>query len=404
MKFSWFSLIVAGFLLGASSFASAADDEGFTLFSDSKLYGQFRPRYEYADVNGGPEAANAFTIRTVIGGKFANLIKINGLNADLEATNVSHFGLMDDYKPEQGDYDVIMDPSQTRMTQANLSYKFGETQFIAGRKMFTLDNQRFVGHVGWRQMPQTYDTLAVIDKSVKGLTLTGAYVFGINKIQENLRQKTNSLVLNGSYAVTKQLKLTAYGYLLSSIHDTYGIRATGSTKVSGTKISYEAEYAIQDKPTLKEDALGDVQPDVEAEYYKLGVKTNYKGFLIGLAYEVLGEKEGSEGGAFTTPLATLHGMNGWADKFLKTPAGGLEDLNLTVGYITKKHGRIVGILRSFESNAGGTDLGSEFDLIYARKINKNLSMILKSAFYDEGDSGKGDTTKYWLMLDYKFSH
>ena len=91
MKFSRISCIVAGFLLGANGFVSA-DDEGFSLFSDSTLYGQFRPRYEYADTDGGTDAAKAFTIRTVIGGKFADIAKMKGLNADLEATNVAHFG------------------------------------------------------------------------------------------------------------------------------------------------------------------------------------------------------------------------------------------------------------------------------------------------------------------------
>lgn len=402
MKFARLNLILVGFLLGTSSFVSAAND-GFALFSDSNLYAQFRPRYEHADVDGGAEAADAFTLRTVIGGKFADIARVKGLNADIEATNVAHFGLLDDYKPEQSDYDVIMDPSQTRMTQANLSYKFGKTLFIAGRKMLALDNQRFVGHVGWRQMPQTYDTLAVIDKSVKNLTLTGAYVSGINKIFENRRDKTNSVVLNASYTVMPELKLTSYGYFLASIHDTLGIRATGSVKASGAKIGYEAEYAIQDKPSLKEGTMGDAKPDVEADYYKLGVTAKYSGFTLGMAYEVLGEKEGSEGGAFSTPLATLHGMNGWADKFLGTPAGGLEDLSLTVGYANKQVGKIVAIFRSFESNAGGDDLGSELDIVYVRKLNKNLGLILKSAFYDEGDSGKGDTTKYWLQLDYKFN-
>jgi len=403
MRFSKITFVAAASILLGTSSIVAADEEGFRLFSDSKLYSQIRPRYEYADTDGGTEAAKAFTVRTVIGGKFADVVDLKGLNADLEATNVTHFGLIDDYRPEHSEYDVIMDPSQTRMTQANLSYKFGDTTFIAGRKMLALDNQRFIGHVGWRQMPQTYDVIAAIDKSVKNLTITGAYVTGVNKIFENHRDKTNSLLLNGSYVVMPELKLTGYGYFLASIHNTFGIRASGKTKFSGAKISYEAEYAFQDKPTLKEGTLGDAKPDHEADYFKFGISANYNSFILGAAYEILGEKEGSGGGAFNTPWATLHGMNGWADKFLGTPPGGLEDLSITLGYVNKQYGRIIAILRDFESNSGGTDLGTEFDVVYAYKVNKNIGLTLKSAFYEEGDSGKGDTTKYWLMLDYKFN-
>ncbi|MFV4641100.1 hypothetical protein ACNJUF_21330, partial [Mycobacterium tuberculosis] len=38
------------------------------------------------------------------------------------------------------------------------------------------------------------------------------------------------------------------------------------------------------------------------------------------------EKLGGDGvHAFQTPMATLHKFNGWADLFLVTPAGGLQD-------------------------------------------------------------------------------
>ncbi len=402
MKFSKLSFAAACVFLGTSSPVASDSGTGFQLFSDSLLYAQIRPRYEYADIDGGADAANAFTNRTVIGGKFSQLAGVKGLNAAIEATNVSHFGIIDDYKPEQGDYDVIMDPSQTRMTQAHLTYQMGKTTFIAGRKMLTLDNHRFVGHVGWRQMPQTFDVLAVIDKSVKNLTLTGVYVNGINKILENRRDKTNSFLFNASYAVMPELKVTGYTYMLASIHDTIGVRATGKRNVSGVKLSYEAEYAFQDKPSFETDS--GIKPDQEAQYYKLAVKGKYDRFVLGAAYEVLGEKEGDGGTAFTTPLATLHAMAGFADRFLMTPEKGLVDLNFTLGYIDKKLGKFLAFYHLFESADGGDDYGSELDLVYVRKFNKNLSMFVKSAFYWEGDDlANNDAIKFWLMMDYKFN-
>jgi hypothetical protein len=38
---------------------------------------------------------------------------------------------------------------------------------------------------------------------------------------------------------------------------------------------------------------------------------------------------------FTTPLATLHKFQGWADKFLTTPVNGLADLYVNAGYTRK---------------------------------------------------------------------
>jgi hypothetical protein len=135
----------------------------------------------------------------------------------------------------------------------------------------------------------------------------------------------------------------------------------------------------------------------------LGLKANTKGFTFGAAYEVLGEKEGNAGGAFGTPLATLHAMNGFADRFLATPVKGLVDTNFTLGYANKRIGKFFAFYHLFESDNGGDDYGSELDLVYVRKFNKNLNLFVKSAFYSEGDDlHNGDTKKFWLMLDYKF--
>lgn len=407
MKFPKLSFAVTGILLGTSGLALADNNEGFLpLFSEHDLQLRIRPRYEYADVDGGADAANAFTVRTVLSGGFYRVAGIPDTEAHLEITNVSHFGFMDEFVPEQKGYDVIMDPSQTRVTQAHLNYKLGKTTFIAGRSLQVFDNQRFIGHVGWRQMPQTFDMIAVNDKSVDGLSLTGAYVTRANRIFADARRAldTNTVLLHGNYTVAPAFKLSAYGYLLASIHDTFGVRATGKTGFSGVKVSYEAEYAFQGKPSFEEESMGSVKPDHEANYYKLGFRANYSGFVTGVDYEVLGEKDGSGGGAFSTPLATLHGMNGWADKFLATPANGLVDTSFTLGYINKQFGRLIGIYHSFESDNGGDDYGSEVDVIYAYPVYKNLGLILKAAFYDEGDGlANNDTTKYWAMLDYKFN-
>lgn len=410
MKFPKLSCAAACLLLGTSGLTYGADDDGFKLFSGSPiLYLQIRPRYEYADVDveGGADAAKAFTTRTLIGGKFGGVFGLNGLSANIEANNVSHFGLVDKYVPEQAGYNIIADPTQTRITQANLVYALGGTTLIAGRRLHTFDNQRFIGHVGWRQMPQTYDMLAVANNSFKPLSLTAAYVTRVKRIFDGAKSTldTNSVLVHGAYTFAPELKLTGYGYMLSSIHDTFGVRATGKIGLTGGSgsISYEAEYATQDKATLKEESMGDIQPDVEADYYKLGATLNYSGLILGAHYELLGQKDGSEGTGFNTPLATLHAMNGWADKFLGTPVDGLVDTGITVGYKNKAFGRVVVFYRTFESDNGGDDYGDELDVVFAHKFAKNLNLIVKAAFYKEGDDFGKDTTKYWAMLDYKFN-
>ncbi len=419
MNFSKLTATTAAVILlstSALSYGAENNANGFKLFSNSLLYLQFRPRYEYADTEGlnQPRHAEALTSRTVLGGKFGGVLGVKGLKANLEATNVSHFGMLDDYSPEDSQYQTIQDPTQTRITQANIEYTIANTTLIAGRKLFFLDNHRFIGHVGWRQMPQTYDMIGVINKSVPNLTVIGGYISRVNRIFEGTASKldTNSAILHVNYAFTPVFNLTGYGYMIANVHDTFGLRATGNMKFPWGKLSYEAEYASQNKPSLEEGdknllGMGDETPDVEAQYKKLGVKVNASGLIAGVAYEVLGKKEGAEGGAFSTPLATLHGMNGWADKFLTAAtygSDGLVDTSLTLGYVDKSIGRIVAIYHVFESDRDGKDYGDEFDLIYAKKLSKSLNLIAKTALYNEGEDLKNnDTTKYWLTLDYKFS-
>ncbi len=260
-------------------------------------------------------------------------------------------------------------------------------------------------------MPQTYDMIGLVSKPAEGLNLTAGYVSKVNKIFANecanngYKEKcrtldTNSVILNGSYALAPAFKLTGYGYMLASVHDTFGIRATGEIDL-GLKISYEAEYAAQNKASLEEDSYGKSEHD--ADYYKLGFRLKHSGFIFGADYEVLGKEEVKGGGAFGTPLATAHAMNGWADHFLATPVDGLVDTAITLGYINKSFGRFIIIYRDFESDGGSKDYGKETDVIYAHKLSKNLGMIVKAAFYKQGDDlSKADTTKYWAMLDYKF--
>ncbi|NPA28868.1 MAG: hypothetical protein GXO33_01625, partial [Epsilonproteobacteria bacterium] len=174
------SLVAALAAAAATTGANAGALEN--IITNPKLDIEIRPRYEHADVdNPATDAADAFTVRTAIGVNMG-LFGVDGLNAQLQGMNVSNFGWVTDYAPEVNDgYDTIMDPSQSRMTQANISYTTNGLTLLGGRKMVVLDNARFIGNVGWRQMPQTYDLAAAI-YGYENLSLLGAYVWQVNTI------------------------------------------------------------------------------------------------------------------------------------------------------------------------------------------------------------------------------
>jgi hypothetical protein len=397
---------------GAAVTADASALEN--IITNPKLNLEIRPRYEYADVDdNGKDAGEAFTVRTALGMQ-AGLFGVEGLSTELQMIDVSNFGWLDDYNDLAGDpepYDVIADPTQTRVTQAYVAYANNGLTLLGGRKMVVLDNARFIGNVGWRQMPQTYDLGAVVYNGIENLSLLGAYVTQVNTVLKDGKIDTGSVLLHGAYQYAPALKITLYDYMIQDFADHIGISFTGNVDYSDMKFKYEAEYAKQNDPSIT-DEVDDL--DQDADYYKLGLDMNYAGFIVGAAYELLGE---ANGGAmeFYTPLATLHAHNGWADVFLKgtgTPYG-LEDLSFKLGYNAGEYGKLIGIYHQFQSDAASYDYGSEIDVAYSYKINKNLGLLLKGAFFSGDDAvpesenpvlkNAYDVTKYWIQFDYKFS-
>ncbi len=408
MKQQILSLAAVTLLAGTFGTVSAAE-EGLNLFGSVKVGAEIRPRYEYANVKeNGLNSADAYTARTMLDIHSEKTLGMDILGVFLEVNSVNNFGYENYNSTANGetDYDVIADPNQARVTQAYVDVRLlPKTLLRVGRQDVNLDNQRFVGTVDWRQMKQTYDAAAMVSSPLDGLTLVGAYVFGISgiKVQPNNRATdTGSVILNGSYAAADWLKVTAYGYLLASIHDTYGVALTGTIPAGGIKVNYRAEYAVQSDPSL-EYRVEDVKAD--ADYYNLDLGANVGGMLAGVNYEVQSGTNGTDDKtAFTTPLGTNHKFNGWADKFLTTPSNGLVDANVRLGYVSKAFGKVLAFYHKFDSEVGSTDYGSEIDALYTVNVPgvTNLDFLAKVAFYSKGDSGN-DTTKGWLQLDYKFA-
>ncbi len=418
------SIVASGMLLAGGDIApvqpavqeTQAAPSQFLIFDNIYAKGEIRPRYEFVDASdNGKDNANAFTNRLMLG-IGANLFQVDGLSVYLEATNVAGDG---DYWSKSNDdignkslYQVVADPDQTRVTQAYVDYAFGKTLIRAGRQGVNLDNQRFIGTVNWRQMPQTYDAVAVINNSVENLNLLAAYVWGVNRIfdedsvvqlpwsDDGAHFDTGTVLLHASYKFMPELTLTGYGYLIEDIHDTWGIAATGKIGVAdNASLSYRLEYAVQKDPSFDDYTTN---ATADADYYNIQATLNMNGILVGAQYEVLGA--GDDGNApFFTPLATLHAHNGWADMFLMTPPDGLVDVNGMIGYKAKGFGVAKVIYHDYSSDRGDTDYGTEVDVLYKNKIPgvKGLSGLLKAAWYS-ADNYKVDTTKFWVMLDYKF--
>jgi hypothetical protein len=101
--------------------------------------------------------------------------------------------------------------------------------------------------------------------------------------------------------------------------------------------------------------------------------------------------------SFRTPLSTLHLFQGWADRFLATPAAGIDDIFVT-GKFKLGNWNLTGVYHDFSAETGSEDYGTEFDVSAATSLGKNYALLLKAAFFSGDSPTYPDTTKFWVML------
>jgi hypothetical protein len=360
-------------------------------------------RYETVDQNNALKDANALTLRTRLTYETG---AISGFSSLVEFEDSRTVLGVDDYNNTTGKnagvYSVIADPETTELDQLLFQYKQGTFKANVGRQLITMDNHRFVGHVGWRQDRQTFDGITFTYAPVKNLTLEYGYITQRNRIFAEAKDiDAEDHLLHVSYK-TAIGKVTGYGYLLEQDNgiknslDTFGIRLNGGTSIGKQKITYQLEYAQQDADSAT--------TAYSADYMLAEIGTKFSGVGVKLGYELLGSDEGNYG--FSTPLATLHKFNGWSDQFLVTPKEGLADLYASIG------GKVAGgkwavAYHKFDADEASVttdDLGSEIDAVYSKRFTKNYTAGLKIAAYSVGDTtaGKVDTNKVWVWLNAKF--
>jgi len=390
------SLVTAAILSAPSAF-SAESDLG-TALTDGKLSANFNLRYEGVEQDNAVKDADALTLRTRL--NYTTGI-FNGFSAAIELENST--AIVDDYKDAIGngnEFSVIADPDHTELDQAYIAYKGDKLSGKIGRQVITMDNHRFVGHVGWRQDRQTFDALTLGYQLSEATKVSYAYLTKRNRIFSDEKDAdAQDHLLNISHKLSTG-KLTGYAYLLEEDKtggaeiNTFGIRYAGASKLGGNKVTYSAEFAQQDNDTA----------DKSATYFAVDAGTKVASLNVKVGYELLGSDNGNYG--FATPLATLHKFNGWNDQFIKTPEQGLQDIYVSVG------GKLAGgswkiVAHDFsadDSSATVDDLGSEIDAVYAKAINKTFKVGVKYAAYNAGDAdaGKVDTDKVWVWLEAKF--
>lgn len=389
----------------ATAAARPQDDAGARTFLGGKTSIGFRVRYEGVDDDALTREATAATLRTRLGWQSAPL---HGFGLALEVDDVR--ALVDDYNSTNGGdatRPIVGDPEGTEVNVAAVTYTNGAHTAGLGRQRIAFDNQRFVGSVPWRQNEQTFDAVSLRTKALPRTELAYAYVENVNRVygpQNGGTQAANwhggSHLLNAKVNAGPAGSIALFAYLMefdnaeTQSNATYGALWTGAVPLAGDwKLPFALSYAAQED-------YGDNPVAYSTGYSQVEAGVAYKAVTVKFGRETLGGDATRTGRMFRTPLATLHAFQGWTDKFLTTPAQGIEDTYVGVT------GKVAGIdLQAFWHDYGAEavsrDYGTELNLSAGYRFAGRYDVLLKLADY-RADGFAADTKKYWLQFGASF--
>ena len=372
-----------------------------------------RLRYEHVDQEGFERDADAVTARLRAGAEL--LLDDWSLLAEGEATLAFH-DRYDSGVNGKTRFPIVADPANVELNRLQIQYRgLPATLITVGRQRINLDDQRFVGAVGWRDNEQTFDAARLEYGDAKGVKVDLTYaasvrtIWGIdgrdarqqaiggNNVFATISHPTVLGTLSGFAFLVDQDDARVQGFRLSS--QTYGIRLAGSRKLSpSAKLSYVLSYASQADHHRNPNKY-------RADYWLADLGIELGAAKFGLGHEVLGADDGRALTSVQTPLATLHKFQGWADKFLITPPDGLRDLYASGGYGWNK---VAGfdainaavIYHRLDSDHRALAYGSEWDAMVSAKRGR-WTATAKLADY-RAKSFARDTRKVWLMIEWAY--
>jgi len=368
-------------------------------------------RYENVDQDrGAPRTANANTARLRAGLLSPTFYGLQGY-AEYEG----NLAMQDDYNSTRNGntaYSTVADPEKSELNQLWISYAgIPDTVIKGGRQRIKLDDDRFIGNVGWRQMETTFDSVLVThnNQQLFGLTVNAGFIGNVQTFTAT-NEHIDAPILNVNYKVGDYGNLVGYGYWLDYTErenyekssQTYGVRMSNFQKPGDTyKLSdnyglvYTAEWSLQKDyghgPTAYQNSRINV----------MGGFTAYN-FTFQGAMEQLDGKGLNK--TFDTPLGTNHAFQGWADLFLVTPNDGIRDVFGTA-IATMDRGNVIltGVYHDFSDDTGRFHYGKEYDFSALKKFGKHYSVLAKYAYFDaDAFGGTTDTQKIWVQGNISF--
>lgn len=355
-------------------------------------------------VKTNPKTANANTVRLRVG-----LLSPTVYDFQAYGEYEGNYAMQDDYNSNinnRTQYSRVVDPERSEVNQLWLSYKgIPDTLVKVGRQRIKLDDDRFIGNVGWRQLEQTYDAILIThnNQTLFGLTVNAGYIDNV-QTPSSQNDTINAPLLNLNYKINDWGNLVAYGYWLdyrnrakyANSSQSYGLRFDGKSPQFFDRVNaiYTAEWSTQSDYA---DNPNHYQVD---RINLMGGASAYNLTVSGAMEQLNGLGAGK---AFQTPLGTNHAFQGWADLFLTTPADGIRDVFATASYKAMNDSLIVtGVYHDFYDDTGRNKYGSEWDFSVLKKFGKHYSVLAKYANFNTNNPIYTDTQKIWMQANVNF--
>lgn len=380
---------------GAASAQPAANTG--TWIVDTRL------RYEGVSQD-GLDDASALTFRARLGYETQAFYGVRGL---IEAEGVAH--LNDDFNDTLNGHTAfatVPDPDGLELNRLQLAWTGEEgRRAVVGRQRIVLNNARFIGNGGFRQNEQTFDAVRLEARPVPHLALTYIYLDRILRTPGNRSPQgewhSDSHVaeadLDGAYG-----KLSAYALLLDFSNaapqssETYGARWQKAWDIG----AYNARLTLE---AARQSDYGNAPTRFDLGYQSAELvvrRGDWSGTLGGERLEGNGVR------GFSTPLATLHAFQGWADVFVNTPPDGVRDLYVGASYNTRpwpahQPVALTLVAHNFTDDSGGADFGHELDASARFTITAHAAVEIAAAAFDGQDARFADRNKLWVSFEYK---
>ena len=319
----------------------------------------------------------------------------------------------------------VLDSEGTDLNQAFADIEHGDSLVRVGRQRLNFDDQRMVGGISIWQNEQTFDALQINHNIASGSVLSYTYAANVNRVfgdeaeefltpDDVLFEPLNGrrpLALLGDYNLNSHFlrleynewdysRLVSYGYFDDNqdrpevTNRTIGLSYHFDFKVDALRYRLRIDGALQQRPEVDESSR------IPYALLELAVRLNSLEFMS--RTEMLGEDDNV---AFVTPLASLHEFNGWADKFLLTPASGLVDQSLQMSWRNSPW-RVSARYHVFSEYDGNSRYGDEIDLDLTYRLLDKHSLHLRYAYFREDQEFAAvfpDANKYFVTYAYNFN-